>query len=711
MISKHHATGKKKEKATAGLPGLEHKTSDAKLSLQDEMRAELIQANHILHDIIETMPVGAIIADADGMILLTNTAGREILGSPMRGSIGSPDWPYTTHYPDGAPFPPEEMPLMHALKEGHPVYDVEMLIRRADEQERFILVNAAPIRDEKGRVVSAVSVFEDITERKQSRMALKQTVERLTVLRKAAQVILSAGSLEELAESILPYMRKLVDCQISSVLVFDWKTDEAILLSASNNRGISIEKGTRISLEKGWLLGELAQGEISTIEDLSALELPPAMRNALQNERVRALVNFPLVAQGKLLGVLALGFRTPIERDVETTDILRQMADKLAIGIRQLQQHEELERHAKQLERTVTRRTGALKESEERFRIILEAAVFGIALIDTEGRIVQSNPALQTMLGYSEDELKSMSFSDYSHPDDAEVDRELYQALASVDTGHYQVQKRYIRKDGQVRWSELSVSRVKRSEKGYPWLAVAVMEDITEKKKIQKSLVRADRQDIAGRLGASLAHEINNPLQAVVGCLGLAKEILEEGSEAQRYLDIAMEELVRASGLVSQLRDLGHEPEMKDKELADVNGLVEKALVLTRKRCQNQSVEVEWSPAEDLPPVPLAPERIQQVLLNLVLNAVEAMDDGGRLRLHTAPTSQPAGVLVSISDNGPGIEAKNLDSIFEPFYSSRPDGLGLGLYISKKIVNEHCGTIEVDSRPGEGATFTVWLPR
>jgi signal transduction histidine kinase len=282
--------------------------------------------------------------------------------------------------------------------------------------------------------------------------------------------------------------------------------------------------------------------------------------------------------------------------------------------------------------------------------------------------------------------------------------------LASGELGYYQVEKRYICKNGQVRWCELTVSRIKRKKGGRPNRAIAIVDDITERQRAQEALHRAERLALAGRLGASLAHEINNPLQSVIGCLGLAEEMLDEGAEVRHYLEIAIEELERAAGIVNQLRDLSRQPKDKKKKPTDLNTLIEKTLTLTRKRCQNRRVKVVWSPATDLPPVPLVPDRIQQVFLNLVLNAVEAMPGGGQLQVGTNPTTQPKGVDITVVDSGVGIEPERLPRIFEPFQSTRDEGLGLGLYISKKIVEEHDGHIEVDSHPGEGTTFNVWLP-
>jgi PAS domain S-box-containing protein len=371
---------------------------------------------------------------------------------------------------------------------------------------------------------------------------------------------------------------------------------------------------------------------------------------------------------------------------------------------------QELQRHAERLKVMVAERTAALRAREAQLRTIFEDSFLGIALLDTEGKIITSNPALQNMLGYSEEQLFGSRFEDYYHPDDPEESQALYQSLVSGDQGHYQVERRYLRKDGQVRWSFLTVSSVKETERGNSRLAIVMMEDITERKMDREALFRAEKLALAGRLSASLTHEINNPLQAVIGCLGLAEEILEDGADARQYLNIAMDELERAASILARLRDLSRETEVKEKEPADLNALVDKTLLLTRKKCQNRGVEVEWSPVVDLPLVPLVPDRMQQVFLNLVLNAVEAMTRGGRLCVNVTLTSDPEGVNIQFADTGVGIESGRLGHIFEPFHSHRHEGLGLGLYISRTIVEEQGGYIEVGSQVGEGSTFTVWLP-
>jgi two-component system cell cycle sensor histidine kinase/response regulator CckA len=361
------------------------------------------------------------------------------------------------------------------------------------------------------------------------------------------------------------------------------------------------------------------------------------------------------------------------------------------------------------LERRVAVRTAALRTSQARLRGIFDGAAIGIALVDMEGRLVESNPALQEMLGYSGEELCGMVFTDFTHPDDAMTDGNLHRELLAGKRDRYKTENRYIRKDGRKVWANLTVSLV-RGASDEPQFAIGMVEDITEQKRIQAALLQAEKLAIAGKLVASLAHEINNPLQSVIGCLGLAKETLAEGGDVSRYLQVALEELRRVARIVAQLRDLNRPPKPEKKEPTDVNGLLEGVLVLSRKQCENRQVEIIWKTAADLPLLLLARDQVQQVFLNLLLNALDAMPGGGRFQVSTTRTSQPAGVRIAFTDSGVGIPPDVLPHVFDPFYSTKPEGLGLGLPISHDIVKQHGGHIEVDSQVGEGTTVTVWLP-
>lgn len=236
-----------------------------------------------------------------------------------------------------------------------------------------------------------------------------------------------------------------------------------------------------------------------------------------------------------------------------------------------------------------------------------------------------------------------------------------------------------------------------------------IARDITQRKQLEQDLIRVERLALAGRLAASVAHEINNPLQSILGGLGLAQEALLEGQPAGPYLQIAAEEVRRIARIVDRMGDL-YRPESEEKEPADINQLVEEVLELSHKLCRDNRVVLVWSPAPDLPPLLVVPERVKQVFWNLLLNAVAAMPEGGQLEIKTQLLPAPPRVAVQFSDTGTGIAPEVMPHIFEPFYSTKAGGTGLGLAISAGIVEQHGGRIEVESQPGQGSTFIVWLP-
>jgi PAS domain S-box-containing protein len=360
------------------------------------------------------------------------------------------------------------------------------------------------------------------------------------------------------------------------------------------------------------------------------------------------------------------------------------------------------------LEKRVQERTAELQASEERFRQLAENIheVFWMLEPDSR-RVLYVSPAYDAVWGRSRQTLfeEPTSFLDTVHPDDRE---KVLRGFGTRWQG-YNGEFRVLRPDGTPRWIQVRSFPVY-NERGEVYRLAGVATDRTEQKAAEAALLQAERLTTAGKLAASVAHEINNPLQSVMGCLGLATGALETGRDPASYLDVAQKEVQRTARIVSQLRSLGRPFQDGHKEPADLNGLLNDVLVLNKKHLQTHKIEVIWEPDVDLPMLSAVPDAIRQVFLNLVINAADAMPNGGQLWLSTAYTASPAGVRVVVADSGTGIEPEVLTHLFEPFYSTKLEGLGVGLFLSQSIVQQHGGRIEVESQPGAGATFTVWLP-
>ena len=348
-----------------------------------------------------------------------------------------------------------------------------------------------------------------------------------------------------------------------------------------------------------------------------------------------------------------------------------------------------------------------LRESELNFRALAENAGDGIVILTGDGSVAYANRRASEISGYSIAELLEMNLSELLHVDELQtVTERLEKRIAGKPAPpHY---------DTAITCSDGGTVPVEIAGARTVWHGepadLVIVRDISRRKKDQAALVQSEKLALTGRLAASLAHEINNPLQTVIGCLGLAAETLAEGGDANRYLQIGRDELKRAADIVAQLRDLQRPSGPEEREPTDVHALLRRVLTLSAKQCKEYRVQVILVPGADLSPVTVAPDRMQQVFLNLMLNALESMAEGGRLRISTTRSSEGEGVRVLFQDTGKGIAPDALTHIFDPFYSDKPEGLGLGLFVSRNIVEDHGGRIEVETRVGEGTTFTIWLP-
>jgi two-component system NtrC family sensor kinase len=235
----------------------------------------------------------------------------------------------------------------------------------------------------------------------------------------------------------------------------------------------------------------------------------------------------------------------------------------------------------------------------------------------------------------------------------------------------------------------------------------------------QAQLIQSEKLAATGKLAASIAHELNNPLQAVQSCVYLVADQTDPDNPNRKYyLGIAREELGRMARIVGQMVDF-YRPSGEGRIPTDVNALLENVVALVRKRLQQGGIEVDLELAPDLPLIVATGDHLKQVFLNMIINALEAMPQGGRLEMatrhvsergHGKKASADSFVEIEFADTGVGIPAEHINNIFDPFFTTKSKGMGLGLSVSYGIVERHRGQIQVDSKVGEGTTFIVRLP-
>lgn len=223
----------------------------------------------------------------------------------------------------------------------------------------------------------------------------------------------------------------------------------------------------------------------------------------------------------------------------------------------------------------------------------------------------------------------------------------------------------------------------------------------------QAELIRAEKLAALGRMAAGIAHEVNNPLQPILNCLEVAIEDTENGERPDtEVLRVAEREVQRIKSIVSRLLDFAR-PSNSEPAAVDLQELINEVLLLTAKQLERSGVRVTTQ-LNYAPVISGNATQLKQVMLNLVLNAMEAMPDGGDLVIELYPERD--GVVIRLQDTGVGMDEETVAQIFDPFYSTKREGTGLGLAVTYGIIEGHGGTIQVDSQPMQGTTFTIWLP-
>jgi PAS domain S-box-containing protein len=371
----------------------------------------------------------------------------------------------------------------------------------------------------------------------------------------------------------------------------------------------------------------------------------------------------------------------------------------------------------------------ALRSSEERWRSIFENSGAGITTVDGNSRYTSANRAFQQMVGYTLAEILRLSPLDLVHQDERPRLAELIEGLLSGRYPSLQIETRYRRKDGEIIWISASCSHVPKTGTA-PAFYQAIIVDITERvraeaqarenerrrREVQMELEHANRVATVGHLTASIAHEVNQPIAATVTNAQAALSWLDgrppDLAEVREALAHIANNGIRAGEVIGRIRDLIKKvPPRKDR--FDVNATIREVIALTRGETLKNRVSVQTQLAGGLPPIDGDRVQLQQVILNLIINALEAMveiNEGRRELLISSAETDSNGVLVAVRDSGPGLAPIALQHLFESFYTTKQGGMGLGLSICRSIIEAHGGRLWASANTPRGAAFQFTLP-
>ncbi|WP_089417502.1 ATP-binding protein [Vitreoscilla filiformis] len=374
-----------------------------------------------------------------------------------------------------------------------------------------------------------------------------------------------------------------------------------------------------------------------------------------------------------------------------------------------------------------------LQESEYRWWAIYEHSPVGIALLDASGRIRTANPAFRQMVGYGPQEVRACSLQTLTPLEDRAATQARIERLLAGQVSEYHVQRRYQRQNGELVWANTSVALIPDDQPAEPLLLV-VAEDITEHKRAEHALARTrhelaqvTRASTLGELAASIAHEVNQPLAAIVtnghASLRWLDAAPPDETEARAAVQRIIRDANRAGEVITRIRRFLQRGEVAHSALA-LGAVLADVLALVRSEAQARQISLHLEVAEALPLVMADRVQIEQVLLNLVMNALEALG-----RADDAPSDavqevrevrevhlralrhSPSCVRLEVADSGPGIAPAVRERLFDAFQTTKPDGMGMGLAISRSIVESHGGRLWVAPNVGApGVTFSVTLP-
>jgi two-component system, NtrC family, sensor kinase len=349
----------------------------------------------------------------------------------------------------------------------------------------------------------------------------------------------------------------------------------------------------------------------------------------------------------------------------------------------------------------------ATEESEQRFRQFVDAAHDLITMKNAEGRYLVINPRAAALFGREPGEFIGRT------------DREVLGAKVArlmakkerqvIQGGAYQTCQESLLIDGNEHYLD-TVRFPLFDYEGKLSGVASISRDVTDHRRLERELIQSEKLAAVGKLAAGVAHELNNPL---TGVLTFAEDLLIDAPEddpRREDYETILREAMRCRQIVRDLLDYSR-MEKPHRQDTNLNRVVERAIALAAKQAVFRDVQLDLDLQDDLPAVLADPNQMQQVIVNLVTNAADAMDHRGPLRIVTRCCNAVRSVNLCVSDKGCGIPADDVAQIFEPFYSTKgAQGNGLGLPVVASIIEQHNGRIDVDSQVGVGTTFTVTLP-
>ena len=653
--------------------------------------------------IVDTSFEGIWTVDRNGLTDYVNQRLTDMLGYAASEMIGRDVYEYAPAW--------EQNPTSWVDRERMGAGGVlELKLQRKDGSSTWVMMSTSPLIDSDGAWEGALAMVTDISEQKRVEQELRDASDHLAAIIETQYEIASADlDVHRVMELIVQRTQSLTGGAGAAIELISGG-GEMVYEAASGV--VAPLLGRRMPQSSG-LSGLCARtGELVACSDTETD--PRVDRDLARSTGVRSVIAVPLLYERQVIGILEQAALTPdffTERD---SDTLRLMAGVLAAALGHAREFEE----KKRLIAARTDALTALQASQERFRTAFECSAVGMTLTSADGKFTQANAALCEMLGYTPEELAVVRFEDITHPEDREASKAAIGRLFAGEVRSFQMEKRYIHKRGDVVWVLLGVS-VAHDADGFPLHFVSQMVDITQRKRaeaerhdLQLQLAQSSKMQAVGQLVSGVAHELNNPLAAI---LGFSELLLHDcrDTETRESLNIIFGQAQRSRAIVRDLLSFVRHSEGRQRTSTDIGELLDRVSRTLSPAAQAVGVALTTEVSGLDASLPVDRAGLEQVFTNLVMNAVQAAGADGKVRVSASTVDDR--LEIAVEDTGPGIEAAVFPHLFEPFFTTKPvgQGTGLGLPVSLGIVQQHGGAIRPENRPaseGGGARFVVSLP-
>ena len=528
----------------------------------------------------------------------------------------------------------------------------------------------------------------------------------MTRLHELSTRLLASTDLQPLLEEILTATIALQNADFGNVQLYNPNTQTLEIVAQRGFQQDFLEYFSSVHEGTASCGEALQRRERVIVEDVQTDPVFAPHRQIAAAAGYRAVQSTPLFSRSReLLGMISTHFREPhrpSERELRLTDLYARQA-------------------AEMIERRRTEQ--ALRASEEHFRSLVDGVKdYAIFMLAPDGRVMTWNNGAERIKGYCAQEILGQHVSRFYEQGDIQVGKPEQGLKVAVAAGQFEDEGWRVRKDGSRFWAHVVITALK-DETGKLKGFAKLIRDMTERKRaeealrgMQTELAHAARVMSMGELTASIAHEINQPLTVIITNANACSHLLAGESPDLAEVREAMVDIAaagtRASEVIARIRALLQKA-APEKTWLDLNEVIQEILSLTRSELRTHQISVQIDLPAGLPPVLGDRVQLQQVLLNLIMNGIEAMAASTtwpRMLLIRSQVHDSHSVLVAVQDSGVGLNPQDMDRLFQTFFTTKSGGMGMGLAISRSIIEAHGGRLWAATNPGPGATFHFTLP-